>query len=357
MSRIICPYCFGRTTRRKLHMHCPEKCGREGVTFPPAKACPHGSEPMRSRFCPNSECANQLEYDYTRVKGRTVALIGATAAGKSTYIGVLIDQLRHAVGEPFGMALEFVGDKSRKRYEDDFAAPLRAGSVPVMTRTVRTVLPAPLLFMLKTPRPSLLRADRIRAAMMTFFDTAGEDVNQGKDIARLARYLDSAEGVILLVDPLQIAGVSPAGDAGMREQVKVVTMLAALLREQRGLAPSKRIRTPLAIALSKTDAISGALSENSPVRRHHTHQGTYDDSDGRHVHDEVRAWLHHWYGVEFDNVVANNFANYRYFGVSALGTPPDGQVLAATGVHPLRVEDPLFWLLAQFKILRTAGSS
>lgn len=362
MDKIVCPYCFATTSKHLLHLRCQETCPTVEV-FPPSRRCPHGSEPVRSRFCP--ECSGKLEYDYLNTEGRTIALIGASSAGKSTYIGVLVHELRNKVGAAFnGMSLEFVGDQSRQRYEQDFGGPLyRKGLAPNMTMRVRRdLLPPALLLTLKFPQPRRFgRASAIKPAMMTFFDTAGEDVDRGEDIGRLARYLDSAEGIILLVDPLQIPGVSAsvpggAGGVGAAEQSKVVTLLAALLREQRGLPPTKRIKTPLAIALSKTDALNGMFPEHSPLRRRHEHPGAYDDSDGRHVHDEVRAWLQHWHGAEFDNIVANNFSDYRYFGLSALGTPPDGRTLSAAGVHPLRVEDPLLWLLARFNLIPTARS-
>ncbi len=363
MSKTVCPHCFERHAVKQLHMHCPVACGRDAVVFPPAGLCPHGQRPQSSRWCPT--CGTVLEYDYIHTAGRTIALIGATSSGKSTYVGVLVRELRNRVSAAFdGMSVEFVGDRSRDRYEATFATPLfRQGRAPTMTATAQSEAPAPLLFSLKFPerRRFGFGRDGVRPAMVTFFDTAGEDVHGGQEMRRLARYLASARGIILLVDPLQVPSVGHtlaadlAQDA-MDEQSKVVTQLAALLREEKRLSPSKRLDVPLAIVLSKTDALGPTVGEHSPLLRRHEHPGLYDEADGAHVHDEVHAWLQRWYGVEYAAIVANNFSRYRYFGVSALGTPPQGEILSTGGVHPLRVEDPLLWLLAEFSLIGAARS-
>ncbi len=365
MPRIVCPHCFERHALKKLHLHCPVECGRDGGVFAPEQGvdggCPHRKRPQASRWCPT--CGTVLEYDYLHTQGQTIALIGASSAGKSTYVGVLVEELRNRVGAHFdGMSVEFVGDLSRQRYEEKFARPLfREGRAPNVTFAAQTEAPAPLLFALKFLQRSRLwpGRDRIRPAMMSFFDTGGENVQDVAEMRRLARYLSSARGIILLVDPLQVPSVgrtvlTDVPDNPMTEQSRVVSQLAALLREEGRLSPSKRLSVPLAIALSKTDALGPTLADHSPLRRAHEHPGVYDEPDGGHVHDEVRAWLQRWYGAEFDNIVANNFSNYRYFGFSALGTPPEGRILSASGVHPVRVEDPLLWLLADIGLIGKA---
>lgn len=363
MAHTVCPHCFERHALKRLDMHCPVECGRDGTTFPAADRCPHGNRPQPSRWCPG--CGTVLEYDYLHTRGRTVALIGASSAGKSTYIGVLIHELRDRTSTQFdGMSVEFVGDLSRQRYDEKFATPLyREGRVPDVTFAAQNEAPAPLLVALKFPRRSrgLFGRDRVRPAMISFFDTGGENVQNAAEMQRLARYLDTARGIILVVDPLQVPSVGRSLPMDvppnpMLEQSKVVTQLAARLREEKGVSPSKRLTVPLAIALSKTDALGSTLAEDSPLRRHHEHPGAYDEPDGGHVHDEVRAWLHRWYGPELDSIVANNFSTYRYFGFSALGYPPSGESVSPSGIHPARVEDPLLWLLAQFDLIDTGRS-
>ena len=47
------------------------------------------------------------------------------------------------------------------------------------------------------------------------------------------------------------------------------------------------------------------------------------------------------------------FSQHAYFGVSALGANPEKNVIPEGGVQPHRVLDPLLWLLAQNKTVKT----
>ncbi len=373
MTELICPYCFARAKRKELHLRCPEECRTDAEYFPgTAKRCPHGRESSTARFCPH--CHNRLEYDYITTKSRIVAMIGSRESGKSTYVGVLIHELRNTVGAAFnGMSAELVGDNSRNRYRALFAGPMYArGETVAATNPIRAERRLePLLFMLRFPktRRSMIRRPRIRglamrdrltAAMMIFYDTAGEDILKEERLGRLAAYLDAADGIIFIVDPLQISSVRRAiGDStptpeNAPDQIEMIQRLAELLRERRKMTSAQKISTPLAIALTKTDALNGVLSDHSPLRQPGPHHGVYDDADGQHVHDEARATLSAWTaGDNLLNTVNNNFSTYRYFGLSALGAPPTSKTqISPSGIHPLRVEDPMLWLLGRFGQIR-----
>lgn len=361
MADLTCPYCWEGSKVKQLHRYCPEQCGQDDRVFFPAsaKACPHGRQSTGGRFCPH--CHKLLEYDYITTKSRIIAMIGSKDSGKSTYVGVLIHELRNRIGAAFnGMSTELVGDKSRIRYRDVFAGPMYDKGVTLDgTNSVRAQHRLePLLFMLRLPRRSLL-ADRLTAAMMIFYDTAGEDVLQDENIDRLVDYIDAADAIVFVVDPLQISSVRRGVDDSVpvpvksADQVEIVARLAALLRQRRGKTAGQKIDTPIAIAVAKTDALGAALPANSAVRRPGVHDGVYDDGDGQFVHDEIRATLSGWAdGEALLNTVANNFSHYRFFGISALGvTPPAKGKISPSGIHPLRVEDPLLWLLGRFGLV------
>ncbi len=84
----------------------------------------------------------------------------------------------------------------------------------------------------------------------------------------------------------------------------------------------------------------------------------YDEADGIAVHEQMRTLLKEWDAEEIDRHVSRNYASYRYFGVSALGGQPSfdpakGWQVAAGGVRPHRVEDPILWLMSKAKMVRT----
>ena len=72
----------------------------------------------------------------------------------------------------------------------------------------------------------------------------------------------------------------------------------------------------------------------------------YDEADGQRVHEEVRALLHRVGETALISSVESSFADVRYFAVSALGHGPRGQQLSTAGASPLRVGDPVRWLLS-----------
>ena len=82
----------------------------------------------------------------------------------------------------------------------------------------------------------------------------------------------------------------------------------------------------------------------------------YDNADGQAVHEHMLALLHEWNAQDIDTHMRLNYSDFRYFGVSALGAEPDyeNHTVAAGGVRPHRVEDPVLWLLSKAGTVRSA---
>lgn len=346
-------------------MRCGERCEKRGETFPERQLkkgrCPHGVLPQSRRICPNSNCGRELLREYVESGGRNIAVIGPADSGKSTWVGVLVHEFqRGQVNERFtGMSLDLLGEESRTRYDRDFNTPLFLQGRPLAsTRSAKTITPEPLMFSLRFQRPGRLGTTRVDPVVTVFYDTAGEDVARAQEMDLLISYLDAAEGIILLLDPLQMPKVrelvgTNSDKSGFTDQLHVVNRLGELLRERSSTRIDRRLPTPLAIALTKIDLLPDTFGPESPLRQPSRHLGRYDDSDGLDVHEEVRAWLNQWYDPAFDRSIANAFETYRYFGLSALGAPPlDSNHLSPEGVHPYRLEDPMLWLLAGFRVIK-----
>lgn len=365
MATTKCPYCWTAHRRADLQLSCGERCGDLATRFRERDLdkgrCPHGHPPRGRRMCP--ACGRDLLREYVDSGGRTIAVIGSSDSGKSTWVGVLVHEFQRGdVSARFaGMSLDLLGENSRVRYARDFATPLFEEGRPVhQTPSALRSAPEPLMFSLRFPRPRRLRPARVVPVVTVFYDTAGEDVARAQAMDQLISYLDAAEGIVMLLDPVQMPEVRDLVGAtartGFTDQLHVVNRLGELLRERARGPVGRRLRTPLAIALTKVDLLRDTLGPGSPLRRPSRHDGVYDEEDGRDVHEEVRGWLDRWYDPAFDRTVANAFQTYRYFGLSALGAPPvSGTRLSPAGVHPYRLEDPVLWLLARFGAIRTRG--
>ncbi|MET9294196.1 hypothetical protein [Streptomyces sp. NPDC003077] len=317
--------------------------------------CPHCGVPTPTRVC--RACHADLPSDYCDQGSRIIALIGPKTAGKSTYVTVLAHELRHRVGRAFGASLSAMGGATQSRYRLMEDALYDRLLLPGPTQPAAMRFNDPLLFRLSLPRrgPAWFRRGSRHTALV-FFDAAGEDLANQEAMDRFTAYLAAADGVILLVDPLQLRAVRDqlADDDGLLPPIEtapeqIAADLAAQLRGHRRQGSKGKVSTPVAVALSKSDVLRRLLPDGSPLTRPAAHTGgAVDGADRAAVHEEVRALLDEWDGGVLYRQLDRDFGRFSLFGLSALGAaPPEGAPGDAprAGPHPLRVEDPLLWLL------------
>lgn len=376
---VLCPYCFQswstetaafRCTSRD-EVRCPREPdealgrlrgkvapmasrvfaleGRFGRAFAAKKGKPVRCEcgaPTRP-VCPS--CHSDLPQRFAEAPSRSLALIGTKASGKSNFIAVVLHELEHRVGPRFRGSLMLLDDSSRTRVDRELMPRLYGEGLALdASASVRTDarIGEPLV-----ARLTLGTAGDTSQTNLVFFDSAGEDLESLDVLEREARYISQSDGLILLIDPLQIPTVRDelAGSVELPEEpvdaYKMLGRVAALLREARAIPASRPIDVPLAIAVSKFDAVRPLLPEGHPVFSLPAHEGRFDPQVARSVGAAVRSDLVGWLGGEhLDTFVSQEFATVSYFGLSALGDSPVEERLP-NGVAPHRVEDPILWML------------
>ena len=139
--------------------------------------------------------------------------------------------------------------------------------------------------------------------------------------------------------------------SGSIHPLEIVERVVQLIRGFRGLGPSQKIDTPVALAFSKIDAVRSLIDPGSPIHRAANHDGYFDLNDAEELSESMRAHVAKWVGPGFDAAIRHNFKNPWYFGLSALGASPDPQGRLPAGATPFRVEDPLLWILRQRGII------
>lgn len=391
--RLTCPYCYEGFTPREIRFRC------HGRLSPTGKQCQRQRDqvldqrmgPRRThdlppdfaadgrrptavhadcegettyRICP--VCHSALPVQFGRVDNRLIAMVGAKASGKTVYMTVLLHEMRHRVGEAFGAALTGLDDATMQRYSVDYEDRLyRDNQMFPGTPTASTHLNRvdPLVFRFGLSRRTLF-GPRPQHTVLSFFDTAGEDFSSQESVELNTRYLTGADGIVLLLDPLQMPGARDSalpgtplpGTGGLDSPMNVLSRITNLLLAGRGGRSARRIDTPIAVVFSKMDAFWHLLEPSSPLRDHAPARGRFDVGDSLSVHEEVRRLLKDWDGVPIDHVLDTHYARYRYFGVSALGRNPTSDArVAPTGIQPYRVADPLLWLLSTFGSVPKAG--
>ncbi|KZS62974.1 hypothetical protein [Mycobacterium ostraviense] len=305
-------------------------------------------------------CHFELPGGWRQGQAVCIAMAGARATGKSIYIAVLIKQME-LLCETLSVSMSPTTQASAQAYAVNYEQPLyvQRGLIPP-TPTVRTQAShqrEPLIFSigawLGVPSFVVLR------------DVAGEDLEAGNTYAPHFRFFADADAVFFMFDPLRVKGVrdqlqdllpAPSSTGGDPRSVLSNVMLAV------GTG-----RPKLAVIVSKFDALRALrdvegsdwsyVMSNSGASylRDSAASRQYDDADGQLLHEEVRSLLLRLQGGSVVTAVEHPFTGvplpHRYFAVSALGQPPDGNRLNVRGIAPFRCTDPLRWVTSSFGVL------
>lgn len=390
MRQLVCPYCFERFPSRALAFRCinpdPSRCPPEedraladyqhlGIApklprifslekqwfaAPKSAMCTCGVKTTKI-VCPR--CHNDLPSQFGQTSSHIIALIGSKESGKSHFIAVLIHELTHRVGRNFNAALMPLDDQTMKRYRDDFESHLyKKREVIPGTLSARAQINVryPLIYRFSRKTPRSFLADRKQVTSLVFFDTAGEDLTSRDLMSTENKYLANSDGIIFLLDPLQIPDIRDRiSNAGRLPNIntnpeEIISRVVILIREMQNLKPSQKIKTPLALAFSKFDEIRHLILDDdpsSPLRNGSGHQGAFDLSDFELASESMRAHIARLIGTGLDSLVDDNFENFAYFGLSALGDSPDAHGRLQRGVEPFRVEDPLLWIFHNLNVV------
>jgi hypothetical protein len=291
------------------------------------------------------------------VDSRLIAVVGATEAGKSVFLTVLIHELMHRVGEQINAAILAADDSTRERFASNYERLLyRDRSLPTLAEPTAAADRQPLVFRIATETRWPFATAARQQTLLSVHNTAGEVLGSQRNVSVLASYLAAADGIVLLLDPLQMPGARSLARPGTqmplrvgREPVVALEQVTDVLLAVEGRRPGSVISKPLAIALTKLDALRHDLEETSPLRRPAPQAPYFDETDSLAVHDQVRHMLARWDGTRIDMTVRANYQRFRYFGLSALGDPPTSDnMVSPAGIQPYRVADPLLWLLSEF---------
>lgn len=369
-SKFLCPRCFEMQSLSEVRYICTNthsrcQCAINRVAQKPNNlkkpVCEECKTPLVTKICP--KCGEELPLNIGNVKNYPIAIIGAKETGKSNYVAVLINQLKNEIGRAFNCALMACGDKTLNRYRTDFYDPLYRNRTCVGGSDAGEV--EPLIYSLIFQRKKSL-FNRIfgvvnDAVSLTFFDTAGENLNSFASMQTFNRYLYHSAGIILLLDPLQLPAVRDKLNGKIRlpeENTDVNTILnrtIEIIRTGSGLTNlNKKIKIPLAIAFTKIDAVEDLLDPSSCLKNDSTHikKGFFDEIDFEYANNEMQSLVESWLGEGLYQLVSTQFTTFAFFGLSALGSNPDMDNKIPK-FRPFRVADPFLWILAREKIIPT----
>ncbi|MDQ2836263.1 MAG: hypothetical protein M3Y42_04670 [Actinomycetota bacterium] len=396
-SEAECPTCFGSYAEDQVWLRCtsngecgsepdyaraqltrelPVPMGRPVHPVPAAQAvggrtpCPACGNPETVVVCPtcHAELPPHWSSDRTSLY---FTFVGATTAGKTTFLAVLLEQL-HTVMQPLGRMFQPLNYSSQRRQAGYRSRLFEEGQTEDGTRPVSENLELlePLVFD-AGPNPDG------QPAALVLYDVAGEDMKTAADTGRYGHLLDNSDCLIFLIDLLQIDAV--------REQVRglsdglaelpvkvspdpaqVLMNVANAIRLRRGYS-SGPVEVRAAIALAKFDVFQlGMRNRNGNLARFVSPgsvlmQDPYADprtpggpgglffpADSQQVHVEARDLLEQLGAKDFLNTLEANFSDFRFFAVSALGhSPLNGINIADSGISTFRLADMVRWAMSE----------
>jgi hypothetical protein len=370
-----CPTCFHELPPQVLKLLCTGDCptsvsalatrerGYEAATKPDFDArlpvCPRCKQPSEVEACPT--CFGPVPADWRSYKVTCVVMAGARATGKSLLLAVMkeqfeqfVEQFHHCALVPLGRTAAVFHERyTRPLYEERNILPPTASM-----RDAETTAREPLIFTFQEHTPA---GPRTRALVLR--DVAGEDLEARGSRDEMLGFFSRADAVLGLLDPMKVEeirlvlqGILPYGNSVGGDGVAVIEHVIRLMGASN---PGTPTHIPLALALSKADTLQSLRHvegnkwrqimgrPGSPLRRDPSMRTPhFDQTDGDLLHCEVAALLDEFGASRVAHFLSTHASRSRYFAVSALGAPPNGETLHAGGIAPFRVVDPLKWILA-----------
>jgi hypothetical protein len=389
MFQVTCPFCYRRVNWLRLPFVC---CGRNAPGYEP---CRQSVDPIRKREtlseelmypvfpppvrwlpsprrarCPDCrgrtgqhacpDCHTPLPSDFGG-GSPVIGLIGATNSGKTVYLTVVANHLQTVLRDRFRADVSLFGDNARNWVNESVHAILDLGTLPAFTQQP-TGRSEPLVFQWR--KRSDGRFNNYRSSYLSFLDTAGESLGTQRGVMDLT-FLTGVDAFIVMLDPFTLPdaaerlGLPKPAPRAAADALRVLTQVTDVLRNAEGVPRRGRSTKPMAVAFAKIDAFQAYLGDDHPIFAAESHHPCHDEAASRAVHDAVRELLRNWGARDIDDHMEANYVNYRYFALSSLGRPPDYARfrVAQGGVRPMRVADPLVWLLSRYKLVRRCGVS
>jgi hypothetical protein len=339
---------------------------RVSSLFAPPKACrcDKCGAISRIRICPH--CHRAIPFGAGEIDEHVIPIVGATGAGKSSYLTVLIElALKGWVGQDFNFTIAPAEPDTEKLFRTEYADPLITQKQEIPPNHLEEVV-NPLIFQLNFHKKAPVTRRMINKTVnIIFYDIAGDLLNPEKvGLTKATECLFHSSGIIYLVNPLHIREIAQLITTE-RIVVPVITpdiMLSFIkkgIQERMGFRPDDKIPIPFAVCLSMSDYLrdnNDKLGFNEILFQPHRHIGAFDVRDFEVIDAEIHDKLHQWGGVagHLRRVAEAFFKTTGFFAVSALGASPICGHLEE--INPIRVEDPFLWILSGLGIIpKTKG--
>jgi hypothetical protein len=354
MAKYLCPFCCYEYDKSAVPYFC-SVCEEE------ASPGLFESEPIKCRKCGGIAsvrkcpgCLEEIPKTALETPNLLFGIMGADMSGMSTYITVMLDELKKASALRLRLApqneetREQQDGKYRRLYEQHFF--------------LESTTPC-------SDRPQIWSISNLQRQptggtstyTLVIFDGAGEDYQRNfGHIPNMSRFFNVMKAIILTVDPLVLPNIKNGGavdpvvmknslmgaERSIRDTEEVINNLVTHITTTKGMRSAQRLNIPVAVVFTKFDTLFNQKAFGPLAIR----DGKVDAAEFKRVDEEIRNWLHAINEVSFINMLESHFMEVNFFGVSSFGAPPKGIYLEGEP-QPHRVLDPMLWLFKKAGVI------
>lgn len=357
-----CPFCFQSFRLWKAHLTYPAPKGIERLlrTFYIVDLNQRYANENTTWVCPH--CKDVLPPNIIGTPNYVLGIIGGRTAGKSHYIASLINALK---SDPPPQRLGISGAIAAtgavaERYETEYCKPFFTERTPLDVTLPIALLdhpPKPLIYTLKlTDKKKSSQRNRLN---LVCFDYSGEDYAHEQAIIQHMPFMRYINGIILLVDPLEVAGMKRHLPLHMQQEhrtgeeaaVVLENIIRVLKKRQPRLVCNDLLDVPLVIAVTKSDLLKYVLPNlgQHPLRYDADYRAGFNQQAFYAHSNEVLQFCRK-VGEERLIMLAQAFRQHAFCTVSATGRAVDRDGHFGSALLPLysqRCLDPLLWLLSK----------
>lgn len=306
-------------------------------------------ERCNRRVC--RHCHNPLPDNYGKSPVKFAAIIGITGAGKTVYLSQLLRNMKTYCAKA-GLTAIVKNNSTVTFLENNRIA---AGQ-PLPGSTPAERLQQPLFY-------ELVHGEKDGSKVtetFVLYDVAGEVFKESDLVVKYAPFIRHADGLVLLIDPMQFDAVSTGVVDGktLDDPTKALDAIHSIIEG----STHEKCDVPCAVCLSKvdTEAVQNVLSANLAGRLLEDVAGirgpnrlylpVFNAKQYNPIVRELDDWI-----IAVANELAlemvSNYNNFSYFAFTALGCNvvtgrvngiecqyPEGPIV------PRRVEEPILWL-------------
>jgi len=299
-----------------------------------------------SRVCPH--CHNPIPGKFGKHSVRNISIIGTVGAGKTVYISQLLNKFEEYVSK-VGLSAYSTSPNEKEFVEKN---KVKKGH-PLPAATKQESFSQPMFYDIVYTE----KTNKITETIV-LYDIAGENCRSADAMKRFGIYVEKSDGIILLIDPKQVDFETGNENADTdAPSIAINTLYHTLPGKDK-----EKCKIPLAVCISKSDRCLDILPTIASEEIQATSGSDTNKFDAKSYNKLIMgqdglAISFERNARELCQKLKTDYSNYNFFAVGAIGcscgADTKGVFSPLSIPRPTRIEEPIFWMMKQFGIIKS----